>query len=48
MNFFDTYDSRRFGDTPKEMTFRPSMESQARNENANQAQRTSSDNPEKL
>jgi len=29
-----TYDSRRFWDT-KEMTFRPAMESQARNGNAN-------------
>jgi hypothetical protein len=48
MNFFDADDSRGFGDTPKEVTFRRVKESQARNENANQAQRTSSDNPEKL
>ena len=30
------------------MNFRPAMETQARNENANQAQRTNSDNPKKL
>jgi hypothetical protein len=42
-----TYDARRFRDA-KEMTFRPAMESQARNGNASQEQRTSSDNPKKL
>jgi hypothetical protein len=43
-----TYDSRRFWETPKGMNFRPAMETQARNENAKQAQRTNSDNPKKL
>jgi hypothetical protein len=41
------YDSRRFWDA-KEMTFGPAMESQARNGNAKQAQRTSSDNAKTL
>jgi hypothetical protein len=42
-----TCDARRFRDA-KEMTFRPAIESQARNGNASQEQRTNSDNPKKL
>jgi hypothetical protein len=48
IDLFDTDESRGFRDTPKEMTSRRAMEPQARNENASQAQRTNSDNPEKL
>jgi hypothetical protein len=48
MNFFDTDESRGFWDTPKKLIFRRAMESRAGNENANQAQRTSINNPEKL
>ena len=43
-----TYDHADSGTPPKVMTFRPAMESQARNGNASQAQRASRDNPKKL